>query len=178
MLAYYQGPQPTPAHHRLSTQRQQSPPGSQSIRSTDSGCSGAFAVPPSKQHPLQLDTTLKNPSVSRAGSASPTYDDRSALDSGNGARRSLESARTMPIPGFRCDRSLQVQDCTLPIHNPFHHVRSSLQDQTIPSVASTARVHPAPSQHWQPSSPLVFSSPYPHHSPIVYSDLLAQPMGR
>lgn len=114
-----------------------------------------------------------NPAASRAGSASSTYVDPSTSGSGNGARRSSESARTMPGP-FRRDRSLQVQDRTRSMSaTASTHVRSSLQDQTIPSPASTSRLRPAPSQlqgNGQPSS----SSPFPHRSPIVYPALLSR----
>ena len=48
LLPHYQGPQPSPAHHRLSTQRQQSPLDSHSIRSTNLGYSGASAPPSTK----------------------------------------------------------------------------------------------------------------------------------
>ena len=65
LLPHYQSLQPAHAHHRLSTQRQQSSP---DIRSSDSGISGASAPPSAKSHPLQLDTTLMNPCVSRAAS--------------------------------------------------------------------------------------------------------------
>src|SRR6266404_8836025 len=100
----YYPPQPTTAHHRLSAQRQQSPPDSNSIRSTDSGYSGA-SPPPSKVHPLQLDTAVMNPAASRAASSSVHVDPSgSGSGSGNGSRRSSESARTMPGP-FRRDRS-------------------------------------------------------------------------
>ncbi|KAH9000096.1 CNH-domain-containing protein [Lactarius akahatsu] len=167
--SYYQPPQPTLAHHRLSTQRQQSPPDSNSIRSTDSGYSGA-SVPTSKPYSLQLDTALMNPAVSRAASASSTHVDPSASGSANGNRRSSESARTMPGP-FRRDRSLQVQDRTRSMSaTASTHARSSHQDQTVPSPASTSRLRPAPSQLGQPSSP----SPYPRRPPIVYPALLSR----
>ena len=65
LLPHYQSLQPAHAHHRLSTQRQQSSP---DIRSSDSGFSGASAPPSAKSHPLQLDTSLMNPCVSRAAS--------------------------------------------------------------------------------------------------------------
>ncbi|KAH9072338.1 CNH-domain-containing protein [Lactarius deliciosus] len=167
--SYYQPPQPTLAHHRLSTQRQQSPPDSNSIRSTDSGYS-ATSVPTSKPYSLQLDTALMNPATSRAASASSTHIDPSASGSTNGNRRSSESARTMPGP-FRRDRSLQVQDRTRSMSaTASTHARSSHQDQTVPSPASTSRARPAPSQLGQPSSP----SPYPRRPPIVYPALLSR----
>ncbi|KAH9042293.1 CNH-domain-containing protein [Lactarius hengduanensis] len=168
--SYYQPPQPTLAHHRLSTQRQQSPPDSNSIRSTDSGYSGT-SVPTSKPYSLQLDTAaLMTPAASRAGSASSTHVDPSASGSTNANRRSSESARTMPGP-FRRDRSLQVQDRTRSMSaTASTHARSSHQDQTVPSPASTSRLRPVPSQLGQPSSP----SPHPHRPPIVYPALLSR----
>ena len=145
LLPHYQGPQPTHAHHRLSTQRQQSPPDSHSIRSTDSCYSGTFAPPSAKPYPLHLDTSLMNPGVSRAAStsASSTLVDHSIAGSGNGSRRSSDFARTMP--GFRRDRSLQVQDRIRSMSaTASSHSRSSLQDHTNPSIS---RVRAAPGQH-------------------------------
>ena len=77
----------------------------------------------------------------------------------------------MPMPGFRRDRSLQVQDRTRSLSATASiNARSSLQDQTITSPASTSRVRAALSQQGQSSSP----SPYPHRSPIVYPALLSR----
>ena len=110
-----------------------------------------------------------NPAVSRAASASATSTYVDPSGSGNGSRRSSESVRTMPA--FRRDRSLQVQDRTRSLSaTASTHVRSSLQDHTTPSPASTSRVRHAPSQLGHPSSP----SPYPHRSPIVYPALLSR----
>ncbi|KAF8268770.1 CNH domain-containing protein [Lactarius quietus] len=110
-----------------------------------------------------------NPASSRATSISSTYVDSSVAGSGNGPRRSSDSVRTMPV--FRRDRSLQVQDRTRSLSaTASTHVRSSLQDQTTPSPASTSRVRHTPSQLGQPSS----QSPYPHRSPIVYPALLSR----
>ncbi|KAN0129886.1 hypothetical protein V8E53_012358 [Lactarius tabidus] len=106
---HYQGPQPTHAHHRLSTQRQQSPPDSLSNRSTDSGYSSASAPPSTNTHTLQLDTAHMNPALSSV-SVSTTLVDPSIAGSGNGPRRSSGSVRTMH--GFRRDCPLQVQNRT------------------------------------------------------------------
>lgn len=151
----YQIPQPTPAHHR-SAQRQ-SPPDSRSIRSNDSGS----PYPPSKPHPLQLDTGLVMNQVGRTASAS-AYLDSSTV------RRSIDSARTMPGP-FRRDRSLQDRSRSLSA-TPSTHVRSSLIDQSVPSPASTSRLRAHPTQgNGQTSSP----TPY-RRSPIVYPALLSR----
>jgi hypothetical protein len=50
------------------------PPGSHSIRPTDSVYSGASARPSTMSHPLQLDTTHMNPAVARAASVSDLAD--------------------------------------------------------------------------------------------------------
>ena len=123
LLPHYQGPQPRHAHHRLSTQRQQSPPDSHSIRSTDSGYSGTSAPPSAKPHPLHLDTSLMNPGVSRAAStsASTTRVDHSIAGSGSGSRRSP----TPPAPYLvsvataRCRCRTAPGQCPLPLpHTP------------------------------------------------------------
>ena len=105
-LPHYQGPQPTNAQHRISTQLPPSPPGSHSIRFADSGYSGVSAPPSAKSQPLQLDTSLMNPGISRAAStsASTTLVDHSIAGSGNASRRSSESAARYlaSIATFRC----------------------------------------------------------------------------
>lgn len=153
----YQIPQPAPAHHRSS--QRQSPPDSHSIRSNDSGS----PYPPSKPHPLQLDTAALTNQVGRTASVS-AYPDPS------NSRRSSDSTRTMPAP-FRRDRSMQDRSRSLSA-TPSTHVRSSLVDQTIPSPASTSRLRPGASHaqgNGQSSSP----TPY-RRSPIVYPALLSR----
>jgi hypothetical protein len=59
---HYQGPQSTPALHRLSTRRQ-SPPDSHTIHSTDSGASAPLSTKP---HPLRLNAGPMNPPISCA----------------------------------------------------------------------------------------------------------------
>jgi hypothetical protein len=157
-------------------------------------------LPSAKPHHLQLDTAHMNPAVSRASSvsASTTLVDPSIAGSGNGPRRSSDSVRTMP--GFRRDRSLQVQDRTRSMSataSSHAHARSSLQDPPAPN-SSIARVRsslqdynpfsnasslrpapsrhvpsspPAPSQHVHSSSPPI---QYPHRSPLVYPALLSR----
>ncbi|KAI0306077.1 CNH domain-containing protein [Multifurca ochricompacta] len=167
--SYYQNPQPTPAHHRLS--QRQSPPDSLSIRSTDSGYSGASA-PPSKPYSLQLDTALMSQANRSGSSSTTTYVDASAQ--GSSTRRSSESSRTMPGPSRR-DRSLQDRSRSLSA-NPSAHVRSSLADQTTaPSPASTSsRARPGHSPQVQGNGPPSSPTPYPRRSPIVYPALLSR----
>ena len=107
-----------------------------------------------------------NPGVSRAAStsASTTLVDHSIA--GNGSRRSSDSARTMP--GFRRDRSLQVQDRTRSMSaTASSHARSSLQDHTNLSIS---RVRGAPGQHGSSTT----KNPYPQRSPLVYPALLSR----
>ena len=109
-----------------------------------------------------------NPGVSRAAStsASTTLVDHSVAGSGNGSRRSSDSARTMP--GFRRDRSLQVQDRTRSMSaTASSHARSSLQDHANPSIS---RVRAAPGQHGSPTT----KNLYPQRSLLVYPALLSR----
>ncbi|KAF8493205.1 CNH-domain-containing protein [Russula emetica] len=155
--SHYQIPQPTPAHHRSS--QRQSPPDSHSIRSSDSGS----PYPPSKPHPLQLDTAALMNQVGRTASAS-------ALPDSSNSRRSSDSTRTMPAP-FRRDRSTQDRSRSLSA-TPSTHVRSSFVDQTVPSPASTSRLRPRAS-HTQGNGQASSPTPY-HRSPIVYPALLSR----
>jgi hypothetical protein len=83
------------------------PPGSHSIRPTDSVYSGASARPSTMSHPLQLDTTHMNPAVARAASVS---DPCRYLCLRVKKPSFFRSAHTMP--GLRRDRSSQLQDRT------------------------------------------------------------------
>jgi hypothetical protein len=101
-------------------------------------------LPPN--HPPRLDTSLTNPPISRAvsASASSTLVEPSVAGSGNGPRRFSDSDR--PMPGFRRGHSLQVQDRACPCPPPRLH---TLVLRSSPFIA---RVRPAPTQHWQSSS--------------------------
>jgi hypothetical protein len=127
-----------------------------------------------------------NPALSRAASASAssTLVDPSIAGSGNGPRRSSDSVRTMP--GFRRDRSLQVQDRTRSMSaTASSHARSSLQDPPAPN-SSIARVRSSlqdhnPSSNASSSRRMATSVPpssppiqYPHRSPLVYPALLSR----
>jgi hypothetical protein len=103
--------------------------------------------------------------VGRTASASAYLD-----SSGNNARRSTDSTRTMPAP-FRRDRSLQDRSRSLSATTSAH-VRSSFVDQTVPSPASTSRLRygtPQAQGNGQAPSP----TPY-RRSPIVYPALLSR----
>jgi hypothetical protein len=155
--SHYQIPQPTPAHHRSS--QQQSPPDSHSIRSSDSGS----PYPPSKPHPLQLDTAALMNQVGRAASVS-TYPDSS------NTRHFSDSTCTMPAPFCR-DRSTQDHSRSLSA-TPSTHVHLSLVDQTTSSPASASRLRPGVSH---PQGNRQASSPTPYHrSPIMYPALLSR----
>ena len=72
------------------------------------------------------------------------------------------------MPGFRCDRSLQVQVRARSMSaTASSHARSSLQDHTNPSIS---RVRAAPGRHGLSTT----KTPYPHRSPLVYPALLSR----
>jgi hypothetical protein len=128
--------------------------------------SGASAPPSTKPHPLRLDTSLMNPPISRAvsASASSTLVDPSIAGSGNGPHRSSDSVHTYawlpPWPFIACagPHAVHVR----------HHVFTRSFFAPRPCHLSNpfiTRVRPAPTQHGQSSS----MSPYPHRLPLVYA---------
>ena len=108
-LPHYQGPQPTNAQHRISTQLPPSPPGSHSIRFADSGYSGVSAPPSAKSQPLQLDTSLMNPGISRAASTR-FHDSCRSLYCRFRERLPTFFRVGRTIPGFHRNLSMQVQE--------------------------------------------------------------------
>ena len=158
-----------PSTPQLIAQRQQSPPDSHTIRSTDSGYSGASALlPPSPSTPARHFPFHHEPGRLPRGIYIGIHDSCRSLYRRFRERFSLFSASARTMPGFRRDRSLQVQGRTWSMSaTASSHTCSSLRDHTYPPIS---RVCAGPGQYGSSTT----KTPYPHHSPLVYPALLSR----
>ncbi|TDL23883.1 CNH-domain-containing protein [Rickenella mellea] len=130
------------------------------------------AGPSSRPYPLQLDTALTSKASTALNNspASSTYVEQmgSSATSGNSARRSSESTRTMPRP-LVLRRERTVQDRSRSMSAMTSQAHSMLHDLKI---YSPSPLPPLPTEHGSPGSPALNAST--RRTPIVYPALLSR----